>query len=326
MKLKIFIADNYILGKPSTVFDQLLHKQEEFEKHGVTIVDKVKQCDIVLANQMDCYFEYLKKPVIICERYDASSIGCSYHYYSHKSVKAIFKNFIPRDKELLLADTVNKRYHYSILADIYDEDHKKEKIHAETPKFLHKFRQVTWFLPITHLDLNKHNKLCNTLRGTVEKDIDIFCISHDHEQVLEKHRREIREKVESELKDYKTIIGNNFNQNDYHSYLARSKVCIAPWGLGERIALDQKAILSDCIVIKPDTDFVLGFPDIYNENYYVKIKQDLTDLVDVCKYVLQNYDKYKIRTERALNLLNNVTYETYIENICQKIKEVYSEI
>lgn len=327
MSIKVYFADNYKLGQYSGIFTDLLNKSDIFKKNGIDIVSTIKASNVVLANKTDCFFKYLKKPVIICERYDSTSIGSSYHYYSDPSVKAVFKNYIPRDKKMLLEETVKKRYHYSILSDIYNDlTIPKESVHQDTEKYIDKFRCVLWYLPYSHLDTNKHMRHIVSIRNTEKKDIDIFCIFHEHKDVLGTHRNKIGEIVKSKLGDrYNIVFGSNYDQNTYHSLLSRSKICIAPWGLGERIALDQKGLLAGCVLLKPDSDYVLTYPDLYQEKYYVKFKQDLSDIEDICVEVLTNLDKYRVRTEEANKLLEENDVDTMIKQICDNIKDVMSK-
>lgn len=319
--IKIYLADNYKIGEPSTVYDDLFEKPDLFEKYGVKVVDKIKECDIIIASRTDCYFKHCKKPVILCEKYDSSCIGTSFHYYSDPNVIAVFKNFMPRDPQILMHDTLHKRYHYHLLSNMYKTDEKPEEINNETKNYLHKFRQVTWFLPYTHLPSNKHMQIFQNTTGQIDKDIDIFCVFHKHSGILADHRKKIKETIEK-MTDLTIVTGSDLDQNDYNLTLLRSKICIAPWGLGERIALDQKGILAKCIVLKPDTDFVQFFPDMYDEKYYVKFKLDLSDLEEKCREVLKNYSKYMERTIAASKLFQTAKYENYVEKFCQAIKEV----
>ena len=322
--LKIFFADNYKLGQPSTVFDLLLSQPNIFEKYGVQLVETIKESNLIVANRMDCFFTHSKRPVIICSRYDSSSLGSSYWNYSDPLVKAVFTDYLPRDKEHLKNETIKKRYHYKILHDLYGSDYKIDEQLKDIDKYLYKIRQVSWFIPYTHLSLNKHMKFCSENRYKMEKDIDIFCVfhSHDKDSMLAEHRKNIQNIVKG-MKDLKVVYGNNLDQNEYHEKLLRSKICIAPWGLGERIAVDQKGILAGCIVLKPDTDFLLTFPDLYNEKYYVKFNQDLSNMEEVCRNTLANHKSLIKKTTEAIELFNNTTYEKYVERFCDNVKEVY---
>ena len=321
---KVFFADNYKLGEASTVFDLLLTDPVIFEKYGVQIVNNIKKCDLVIANQMDCYFTHCKKPIIICSRYDSSSLGASYWNYSNPLVKAVFEDYLPRDKKQLTTPTIQKRYHYAILHDIYGSDFNYDPPIRDIDKYLDKIRQVSWFIPYTHLDMNKHMKICREGRGTVEKDIDIFCIFHKHDKntILTEHRQSV-EDIVSCMTEYTTVYGYGYDQQEYHDTLLRSKICIAPWGFGERIASDQKGILAGCVLLKPDTDFLLSFPDLYNEKYYVKFKQDLSDLKEICENTLNDYDNMIKRTIAGQELFDSVTYDTYVEQFCKNVKEVH---
>ena len=319
--------DNYCTGTVSNKFDAIIDRNV-YEKHNINIVAKIKECHVIIANKLDCEILHSKKMIIICERYDSTSIGSSPNDYSHKKVIAIFKDFLPRDTKLLLADTVSKRYHYGLLKRIYGTDTPFDKPRTDKQKYINKFKQVSWGLPqYSHLPINKHMVYCNEHKNN-EKNIDVFCICHDHDdkKELAMHRKDIKEKLHLITNDgHKVITGEGYGAREFHDALLQSKICVSPWGIGERIATDQKAILSGCVLVKPDCDFVKTFPDLYHAANYVACKQDLSDLVEICLDILKNYDKYLLRTRNAQALLHNTTRKEYINNFCSKVKEVYEE-
>ena len=320
--MKIYIVDNYNFGIKSDKFDSIIDKKimEEFD---IEIVDKIKKADILLACRVDCEIIHSKKNVIICERYDSLSIGTVPQYYSYNKVKAIFKDYLPRDMDILLKPTIKKRYHFKLLEDIYKTGIEDDCILPDIKNHLHKFRMVPWGLSqYTHLPLNKHMKYCIDNIKECKKTIDIFCVCHTHEQPLSNHRNHIKEIIKN-IDGVNVFCEDNVNIIRFHEKLMASKIVVAPWGLGKRIASDQKAILSGCVLIKPDSNDVVTFPDIYQDIYYVKCKPDLSDLEDVCMDVLNDYDTYLERTKKAQELIKSVTIETFQRNFYENIKDVY---
>lgn len=327
MSIKLYFADNFKIGEPTNSFKDIIDGKT-FEKNNIKIVDTIRDSNLIIAGRLCCEIIHSKRPVIICERYDSSSIGVSYNYYSSGQVKSVFKNYLPRDKKMLLESTNKKRYHYHLLSKIYSDIKDDELVVDRIEPFLDKFRQVTWRMTYTHLPINKHMKYCVDNRNKVKKDIDIFCVCHDHVDLLKTHRYDIKAKVNKLKEKYNLniVCGNGLNQNDYHNNLIRSKICVCPWGLGERIACDQKGILAGCVLIKPDSNFVLTYPDLYKDEYYVSVKQDLSNLVEVCMEVLGNYEKYLEKTNKAFEMLQEVTHNHFVEIFCKNINDVFSSL
>jgi hypothetical protein len=320
--MKICFIDNYLFGLPSHKLDDIIDTKimKEFD---ITQVDKIKEADILIACRVDCELIHSKKPIILCERYDSLSIGTVPTYYSYKNVISIFKDYLPRDLSTLLKPTVKKRYHFKILQDIYNTNIDEDCILPDIEHYLHKFRMVPWGLAqYTHLPINKHMKYCVESSGNFDKTIDIFCVCHQHESPLSNHRNNIKDIIKN-MKNVNVYCEDNVNMITFHEKLASSKIVVAPWGLGKRIASDQKAILCDCVLVKPDSDDVLTFPDLYQEKYYVKCKPDLSDLEDICNMILNDYDTYLERTRAANKLLLSITAESFQRNFYKNIKEVY---
>jgi len=319
MSVKVCFIENFNLGSHSDKFEWLKNK-EIMEKYGVIIVDKMKGSDIVIAGAMDCEIEHTKRKVILCERYDACTIGSSYHYYSHPNVIAVFKDYMPRDKSILTECLLKKRYHYNILNKIFSTGFEEDTPQSGLEEYIHKFKQVSWFSNYTHLDINKHMKFCAEKRGSYAKTIDIFCVYNIHDEPINTQRAAIT-KILNEMESTTIVAGSGFGQTEYHESMMKSKIVVAPWGIGERIAADQKAILCNCVLVKPDTDYVLTYPDLYQDKYYVKCKHDLSDLKEICVDILNNYEKYLTRTNDAFALITETTKEKYIEQFCIAIKE-----
>ena len=316
------------MGLDTRKFQSITDK-ELFKKHDIEVVDSMRSCDFILAGRLDCEIKHSKKNVIILERYDSVSIGTSYHDYSNPKVRAVFKDYMPKDKTLLLAKTIRKRYHYSILKDIYKTETEYDHERDDKESFMSKFKQVSWCIDqYSHLPINKHMSMCTEAKQIV-KDIDVFCISHKHEEhpELALHRADIKTKLAdiSKVFKYNVKLGEDITSKEFHDYLRRSKICVAPWGIGERIASDQKAILSGCILIKPLTDFVETFPDLYTNKYYIPCNPDMTDLVKVCVNTLERYTEVLPMVQAGQELFKRTTYDMFIERFCSAIKDVYKQ-
>jgi hypothetical protein len=140
------------------------------------------------------------------------------------------------------------------------------------------------------------------------KTIDIFAVFHDHVACppINKHRTLIRQTIEGLSDRYSVCTKPIRNQNEFIETISKSKIVVAPYGFGERIASDQFAILSGTVLVKAECRRVVTFPDIYNEDCITMFQPDCSDLVDKIDHVFQNYTLYRDQTmmlrERLVNI------------------------
>lgn len=318
--IKIFIEDNYDLIR-SNKWNYLLKYSKDFEKYGIKLVDNIKNCDIILCNYVRAELLYLKKKIIICERIDCTPLDKSYYHIDNPLVIGIFKEFISRNKSLQNNNTYCNRIHYKIINDIYKiTEHVDDKRIIKNN--LHKIKCVPWnWHQYTHLSCNSNMLKCKEL-FKIKKTLDVFCVCHPHlhSAILSKHRKEVVKIVKSMGKKIKVFTNVIETHDEYNQTLSKYKICVAPWGIGERIALDQKAILAGCVLIKPDSDYVKSYPDLYQEQYYVKCKQDLSNLKNVINSVLKNYKFYYNKTCVARKMLLEYDEHKFVEHFCENIK------
>jgi hypothetical protein len=90
---------------------------------------------------------------------------------------------------------------------------------------------------------------------------------------------------------------------EYGPYLAemlRSEVVVSPWGWGEACYRDYEAWLLGAVVVKPNTDYVEAWPDVYVAGEtYVSCAPDFSDLGEVIAEIHENWDRYHAMRVRA---------------------------
>ena len=237
--INIFFADNYNYGTSSGKFDIFMEHCDIFEKYDINIVHKLEQCSLIICNYCDIeILNYASKNthvgIIICERVDAVTLGNSVNHAHLDEVVAIFKEYVFR-KPTNTIPMILKRYHYFLLSP------KSELItHRLLPiTVTNKIHCVPWnFNQYSHvLTKNDMKYACNLYE--TKKDIDVFCVCHDHEKVsvLNEHRKNFKNIIKQmSTKSYKIYVKPIRNKNEYLRTLARSKIVVAPYGFGERMA------------------------------------------------------------------------------------------
>jgi hypothetical protein len=245
------------------------------------------------------YYKYKNKPCIVVERADSSSVVFTRSLLNEDNVLALFKHTLLKN-ELQNCPFVLRRYHLSLLEDVYNlGDEKKHlepikdfsKIHCKIPIFMRWFRD-DMLIPYQ----NSKNKFKDVLcRANLQK------ISH-----VQKHR--------SDAIRYSGSENGTLPIKDWKNLLHQSKICVCPWGYGEMCYRDYEAMLSGCIMVKPNTDFVKTWPEIYQSNItYVACKLDFSDLADVCENILDNYKNYSDMIESNHKILRKPNFEKMID-------------
>ncbi len=154
------------------------------------------------------------------------------------------------------------------------------------------------------------------------KDYDIFYVKNGRSTL----DGLLREKTRQKLKNlpYKKCM-KRCRKDQYDLRLAKSKICVSTWGMGECVYDDWKAILNETILLKIDTSHVIDYYGIYNEEneYIIYYKHDLSDLREKINHILKNYDYYLKRAKVAKQKLLEFTEEKHIKDFKEIIGELF---
>lgn len=186
---------------------------------------------------------------------------------------------------------------------------------------------------------------------TVEKDLcDVFSINSPRATVDGLARQEVKERMEAlnnQLKQasrWTSLLRNvglsretrstsaslppttrictgRVNGSVYAEWLSRAKLSVCMWGLGERTACDEMAMLAGAVLLKPDTSFVESFPDVYNPHFqlYVPIRHDLSDLESQISRVLSNYKDFAHMRYLAQQLLRSADHQQMLRHFWRTV-------
>lgn len=257
----------------------------------------INSYNYVICNYYDKIFEKWNLPIIILSRMDSGSLNRrNLNSLNNPLVKLICKEYVYTDKTLYNRTILDNRFHFEKIGELYNTSEFKQFTPKSTKvndDSLDKIISLPWnlhqysFINPTMTRL-KTSKIC-------EKPIDIFCIFHSHEKAhhLYLHRQKIKQLISTLADVFVIDMSYNVPKGEYLQKLQKSKICISPYGLGERIALDQFGLLSETIVIKPPMDSIITFPNIYTSEYMEFIKFDMSDMIEKVTYILTNYNKYK---------------------------------
>lgn len=272
--------------------------------------ERLKNPDLIICNYYDNFLKkvYGKIPIIICDRMDSVCInGKNYASLINESnVIGLFKEYTFNDVKMNNIEYTRNRYHIHLLEETEKITYKKLQL---TDLQLSKIQPVSWNLYQYSFICNK--RMYDVSNMSCDKSIDIFYICHSHEKIttLYKHREKIFNYLTEFCKNNKLTcklaFGENIKSSEYIDHLIKSKICIAPYGLGGRIALDQLALLSKTILIKPFMGYINTNPNIYTSDYmtFFDATSNLCDLGNIITNKLQNYESHKKILD---NIKNNV--------------------
>lgn len=100
------------------------------------------------------------------------------------------------------------------------------------------------------------------------------------------------------------------SQEQYYEELRRARICVSPFGYGELCWRDFEAILSGCLLVKPDMGHARTFPDIFVPGRtYAPVHWDFSDLEQVCTRYLNDEPARCEIAERALAVLHEALSE-----------------
>ena len=302
-----------------------------FSKKFNVLIDE-ENPDIIICDSITDYINKYDKPIIICERIDCCNTW-KRDIIIKDNIIAVFKEYIPRPLNLLNKSMVRGRIHFRMICESFNLDPKNEyKEYKDNEKidikYLNKLKCVNWnWSQYTHLSNKYHMKYfrenSKQIFNLQKKDI-IFAVFRQHISSWDGYSRKKCIEILKQSK-YKTItITKKQDEKKYIDILSQSKICISPWGYGERIALDFYAMYCGAILIKPNTDFVTAFPDIYQSNkYYVACKWDYSDVEEKIKDILKNYEKYNYMRKNAKKILDKCNHETLIKHFCNTIHNLF---
>jgi hypothetical protein len=118
-------------------------------------------------------------------------------------------------------------------------------------------------------------------------------------------RKDIAPRLAGLPAPYRVILPTErVSQQEYDRELARSKICVSPFGFGEICWRDFEAVLWGCLMVKPDMSHIRTEPDIFVPyETYVPVRWDYADLEAQCtRFLVDDAARRRIVT-RAYEVL-----------------------
>lgn len=236
-----------------------------------------------------------KTPIIILERVAAAKI-VSRKFISQTNVIGVAKSTNFRDLNInnsSFATTTEKGNYHSRL--IFESFNKKRE-YSNTSKFFTK-------KDFSKIELWYNFNIYEMMKLFIKKPVD-YCAPRKidinfygtttygpNSNAITLHRKKCMGKIKSLKNCVIDIKQSREIKSKYIDALRKSKIGISPWGLGEKCYRDFEAIYAGCVLLKPDTSFVIDWMDSYNlkNKLYIPCKLDFSDLQEKVDWIKDNW-------------------------------------
>jgi hypothetical protein len=284
------IALHYRKDKKGPV-EPILRAADYLQSVGITLLDKGDRDPEPAKGVFFAVQQYFltKKvidsqiPTVLLENAD-SAIACSREETKHSFVRAVVKIATLRDWQM---NNISKgRYHSYLLGVRLGSPVLLSKSEAAklTPGATYgAYDVMAWWQDRDYLEANREYD-CHFAGSII----------YEHRDELTKHRTDALSLLKQIPGKHCLSAGRLFPRETYNIALAKSKVCISPWGYGELCYRDFEALYAGCVLVKPNSDFVQCWPDVMKSGiYYVACSADWSDLVEVVRKVLDSWDSFE---------------------------------
>jgi hypothetical protein len=297
IKVKLYELEKH---RNETTFRPFLFTKDLFREIGIEFVSDgkadfafVAQASIIdkkisLKNSINYGLNFLsqvKEPYFLFDGQDSTSLIGTYEVFKESRAIYLLKNNLLKDRTLYKNKYINGRYFWG------NGNYSCEDFDTYNSKIL--LSGFNW--------LNTYGYNLIQIPFNKDKLYDVCCLigigkeNYEHELRTDVYYNQSRYQLFDQVKNLKCNVittekTGKLEKQQYFNVLANSKICISPYGYGEIAIRDIEAILSGCIVIKPDMSFVDTTPNIYNKETCIFCKADYSDLCEKIDYILVNYN------------------------------------
>jgi hypothetical protein len=309
------------LTKNSSYIKALLDREIEF------VQDK-EDFFLIHASALDNNMLQTGRPIAILERTDSTNI-IKKQELSYSNVIGVIKNTILRPSSLNNEPHYYGRYHNKLMWDLIPEKNNSPyniPLTEVNPKLTElELKKVMCGYSFCHYD--KMDIISNiSINFKRDREIDLhFAGTTDYgSNIVTSYHRTIALQEAKKLNQFSAILasGRPIPQKQYFLDLLNSKIVLSPWGHGEACYRDFEALFCGCILLKPDSNFVECWPDIYvNNETYIPCKPDFSDLKEKIEWIKSNWNKLSDFRERNMLLVKEARRP---DNFAEHMSEVFN--
>ena len=331
IKIKILELEKH---RNETTFRPFIHAQNYLNEIGIEFTDGdsydyawVGQASIIdkkksLKESVENGLEFLSKisgDYMIIDGQDATTLIGTIDVFRESNAKLFLKNSYLKDFDLYKKGLANGRYYWGEGDySVPDIDKLKSRMRLTGCNWLHTL-QPRW------MDFTK------------EKPYDVSCMfgyptpepvyEHDLCQTIyyDKHRKELMETLGDKYKIAGLKNGKRVSIEEYYNMMFSSKIITAPLGYGEMAPRDIESAIFGSVLVKPDLSYMDTKPFLFEDNEtYIAVKYDWSDLEEKIDYVLSNYKE--VRQKLVWNMREKYREEYHHSKIALHLYDVFKEL
>ena len=315
-------------------------RQAKYELHklGWTLDDKHcrnhAQCNAAITPDADVLMVHQNlvesviddgRPVVIFEKIDGAQLATSRNWIEHPNVKAIIKGYKLKPPKLndicgrVFGDMLIKAGVKAKKKSMTFDDPMQKPLSDQA---LAKIKAGYGFGTYPHL----RGYAEHPVRFDAPRRYHVHCaatVSYSGSEI-ETHRRLAVAAAKSYGGPSFHAFGRTVPGLRYQESMLQSYVVASPWGCGEACHRDYEAMLSGCVMVKPRTDHVDCWPDIYRANEtYIPCRLDFADLHDIVKRIVKEWPAFRAMRKRNRQM---VLDSRKPEAIAKRIANILDEI
>ena len=331
IKIKLLEKD---IHRNETTFRPFVFAQHVLKEVGIEFTDGdsydyawVGQASIIdketsLEKSIEKGVEFVSKitgDYMIVDGQDATSLIGTVDVLRESNAKLFLKNSYLKDFDLYKKGWVNGRMYWG------EGDYSVPDIDDLKPKM--KLTGCNWVGTIQPKWFEYY----------YEKKYDVACMfswgdrdNHEYLKLTSKyydeHRRTLLETLDkTNYNVVKREAGVPIPQDKFYSNMYHSKICMAPIGYGEMAVRDIESAAFGSVLLKPDMSYIYSKPFLYEDDQtYIAVKYDWSDLEEKIDYVLSNYNEIQQRLVETMRKRFNKIYSN--EYLALHLYEVFKNL
>jgi hypothetical protein len=121
----------------------------------------------------------------------------------------------------------------------------------------------------------------------------------------------------SKLPYVKVVSDNYLSRQEYSDILNKSKICISPFGNCELCGRDSEALMHDCVVVRPQTNNLITWPNIWAD--HIECDTHFENLPIVIENILDNWP-----THYETAVINGEKWRAVGDNLDMLVDRIYN--
>lgn len=157
----------------------------------------------------------------------------------------------------------------------------------------------------------------------VERDVDVICRASVAPNVwIHPLRAPVAPILERLAPEHRVLTpAARVSQDAYYREMRRSRICVSPFGYGELCWRDFEAILSGCLLVKPDVGHLETEPDVFLPlETYVPVRWDFADLEEVLRHYLAHPEERERICRRARSVLDDYEHGGFVRTLARVLR------